>query len=84
METLYKKKVTKVLSRTHQKHCKTHLRIYKHKKNKYHPKIFMKSLNHKHSMNDLDPANAPKIQKPESRVRKLRASDIKWSNPYGD
>jgi hypothetical protein len=26
----------------------------------------------------------PKIQKPKLGIRKLRRSDIKWSNPYGD
>jgi hypothetical protein len=35
-------------------------------------------------MNDLDPNNAPKIRKPESKVRKPRGNDIKWSNPCGD
>jgi len=36
----------------------------------YHPKIFMKSLAINDSTNNLDPIDAPKIQKPESRVRK--------------
>jgi hypothetical protein len=27
---------------------------------------------------------APKIWKPESRVKKSKGSDIEWSNPYGD
>jgi hypothetical protein len=35
-------------------------------------------------MNDLDPTNAPKIQKPTSRIKKLGKNDIEWSNPYGD
>ncbi len=26
----------------------------------------------------------PKIQKPQLEVKKLRRSDIKWSNPCGD
>jgi hypothetical protein len=32
----------------------------------------------------LDPTNAPKIQKPESKIKKPRGSDIKWSNPCGN
>jgi hypothetical protein len=51
---------------------------------KYCPKIILKTLTTNDSMNDLDPTNAPKIQKLELGVRKPRRSDIKWSNPYGD
>jgi hypothetical protein len=36
------------------------------------------------STNGLDPTGVPKVQKPKSRVRKLRGSDLKWSNPYGN
>jgi len=36
------------------------------------------------STNDLDPTSVPKIQKPKLGVKKLRSSDIKWSNPYGN
>jgi len=35
-------------------------------------------------MNDLDPTNAPKIQKSKLGVRKPKGIDIKWSNPYGN
>jgi hypothetical protein len=35
-------------------------------------------------MNDLDPIDAPKIQKLKFGVGKLKGSDIEWSNPYGD
>jgi hypothetical protein len=35
-------------------------------------------------MIDLDPTNVPKIWKLEVGVKKLRGSDIEWSNPYGD
>jgi hypothetical protein len=33
-------------------------------------------------MNDFDPSDVLKIQKSESKVKKQRRSDIKWSNPY--
>ncbi len=35
-------------------------------------------------MNDLDPTDVPKIQKPDVRVRKPRKNDIHWFNPCGN
>jgi hypothetical protein len=35
-------------------------------------------------MNDVDPTSVPKIRKLELEVKKLRGSDIKWSNPSGN
>ncbi len=35
-------------------------------------------------MNDLNPIDVPKIQKPKLRIRKPRRNYIKWYNPYGD
>jgi hypothetical protein len=35
-------------------------------------------------MNDLDMIGAPKIWKPEYRIRKLGRSDTEWSKPCGD
>jgi hypothetical protein len=32
----------------------------------------------------VDPIGAPKIRKPESRIKKPGGNDIKWSNPYGN
>jgi hypothetical protein len=36
------------------------------------------------SANGFNPTSVPKVWKPKSRVRKLRGSDLKWSNPCGD
>jgi hypothetical protein len=33
------------------------------------------------STNDVDPTNAPKIQKPKARIKNPKGSDIEWSNP---
>jgi hypothetical protein len=41
------KQATKALGIAQQEHNKSHLKIYKHKKTKYCPKILMKSLSHK-------------------------------------
>jgi len=35
-------------------------------------------------MNDLDPLDAPKVRKPELKVKKLGRNDIKWSNHCGN
>jgi hypothetical protein len=36
------------------------------------------------STNDVDPTDVPKLQKPKSWIKKLKGSDIKWSNLYGN
>jgi hypothetical protein len=46
METLYKTS-THVLGIAQRKHCKSLLRIYKHREIKYYLKIIMENLNHK-------------------------------------
>ncbi len=48
------------------------------------PRFSWKALTTNDSTNDLDPNSAPKIRKPESRLRLPRGSDIEWSNPYGN
>jgi len=62
----YTKQVVKELGITQRKHHKNHLRIYKH----IIPRSSWRDLTTNDSTNDLDPTDAPKIQKPESRVRK--------------
>jgi len=78
------KQIIRVLGIAQRKHCKSRLGICKHKEIKYCPKILRKSLNINDSMNDLDPIDAPKIQKLKFGIGKLKGSDIEWSNPYGD
>jgi hypothetical protein len=33
-------------------------------------------------MNDVNPTDAPKVRKPESKIRKPKTNDIELSNPY--
>jgi hypothetical protein len=45
MKAFYEKSIQGIGHST--THCKNHLRIYKHKDIKYHPKIFTKSFSRK-------------------------------------
>ncbi len=78
------KQIVRTLGIPQQKHCKSRLKVCKHKEIKYCLKILRNSLSINDSMNDLDLIDAPKIQKLEFGVGKLKGSDIEWSNPYGD
>jgi len=48
------------------------------------PRSSWKTLATNDSMNDLDLATAPKIQKSKLGVKKPEGINIKWSNPYGN
>jgi hypothetical protein len=63
---------------------KTTWRSTNRKKLNIVPRSSWKTSTINDSTNDVDPTNAPKIQKLESRIRKLKGLNIKWSNPYGD
>jgi hypothetical protein len=76
--------VAKVLGITQREHRKSCLKIYKHKETRCHPHIFMNNFSHRWLNEWLNPIGAPKIWKPELRVKKWKGSDIEWSNPYGN
>jgi hypothetical protein len=80
----YIKQVAQVLGISQREHCKSHLRICKHRNIRYCPKIFMESLNKQfnewcgfHRCTQI-------YEKPNSRVRKLGRNYIEWFNPCGD
>ncbi len=78
------KQIAKMLCIAQWKHCKNHLKIYKHRRLNIVPRSSWKTSTINDSTNDLDPTSVPKIWKLKLGVRKLKGNDIECSDLCGD